>query len=123
MVVAVDSSRCLDQEAMKVAIDAAGFISDFGKSMLLSKAQAESIGVEKLDAHCSQAVLSRIAELMEHGVTDRYYEDVYTELIHSAQLTAKAVDIAGLNWAEIDTVEDLHFARQWIESRPRAQLV
>ncbi len=120
MVVAVDTSRSLDQEAMKAAIDTAGFIRDFGKSMPVSKAQAESIGVEKLDAHCSQAVLTRIAELMAHGVTDKYYEDVYAELIHSGQLTAKAIDIAGLKWAEIDTVEDLYSARQWIESSPPA---
>ncbi len=112
MVVAVDTSRELDQEAMKVEMDSAGFIRDFGKSMSVAKARAESIGVERLDADSNHAVMSRIAELVSDGINDRYYEDVYAELILDGKLTAKAVDIAGRPWAEVDTFDDLGVARR-----------
>jgi len=118
MVVAVDSSRHLDQESMKTQIDGNGLVLDFGKSLPLSKSHAESIGVEKLDRNSGQVVLSRIAELVSQGITDRYYEDVYAELIQSVKLTAKTVDIRGLSWTEVDTLEDLELARQLVEQLP-----
>ena len=64
MAVAVDSSRELDPEAMKVEIDTNGHIQDFGKSISLARSHAESIGIEKLDAISSNMVTSRIEDLM-----------------------------------------------------------
>ena len=118
MVVAVDSSRQLDQEAMKAEIDRNGYIRNFGKSISLAKSHAESIGIEKLDATSSGKVMSRIEELMAQGVTDKYYEDVYADLIQNSKLAAKAIDIAGLPWTEVDTFEDLILARQLVTSPP-----
>jgi len=111
MSVAVDSSRTLDEEAMKVEIGHDACIRNFGKSLSLSSAVAESIGIEKLDAGCAELVFSRIRRLADAGTTDRYYEDVYAELIREGILEAKAVDVAGIGWTEVDTLEDLQCAR------------
>ncbi len=111
MSVVVDTSRKLDNEAMKVDIDDEGCIRDFGKGLPLSRARAESIGVEMLDADSANLVFARICDLMKRGKTDKYYEDVYAELIREGALQPKAVDVAGLAWSEIDTLEDLNSAR------------
>lgn len=115
MVVAVDRSRVLDHEAMKAVIDADGLVQDFGKSIPIEMAHAESIGIEILDSQSGQTVFSRIETLVASGVRDRYYEDVYAELIRESKLAGKAIDIAGLKWTEVDTLEDLTRARQWVD--------
>jgi choline kinase len=116
MVVAVDRSRQLDQEAMKAEIDENGLIRDLGKAIPIAKSHAESIGIEKLDAKSSNSVMSRIQYLIANGVTDRYYEDVYADLIRDSNLVAKALDITGLGWTEVDTFEDLEVARKLVAS-------
>jgi choline kinase len=116
MLVAVDSSRELDQEAMKAEVDDNGLIRRFGKSIPAAAASAESIGVEVLDVTSNHTVMQRIGSLIAQGVTNRYYEDVYSELIQDSKLTAKALDVAGLRWTEVDTLEDLQLARQLVAS-------
>lgn len=116
MVVGVDRSRRLDQEAMKAEIDERGRVINLGKSISIAKSQAESIGIEKLDANSTRLVMSKIEELRESGVIDRYYEDVYAELIRESGLVAKGLDIAGLRWTEVDTLEDLELARGLVAS-------
>ena len=116
MMVAVDTSRNLDQEAMKAEVDENGLIRRFGKSIPLATASAESIGVEVLDGISNFTVMRHIESLISQGVTDRYYEDVYSELIRDSKLTAKALDVAGLRWTEVDTFDDLERARQLVAS-------
>jgi len=118
MTVAVDSSRHLDQESMKAEIDADGYIRDFGKTMPVARAKAESIGIERLDAACGEVVLSRIADLLQRGITNKYYEDVYAELIGEGLLAPQGLDIAPLAWSEVDTREDLELARALAASAP-----
>ncbi len=116
MSVAVDTSRDLDLEAMKVQMDTDGSVIDFGKSMPLNRAHAESVGIEKLDVRSSREVFSRIEELERSGIVNRYYEDVYADLIRESKLEARAIDIAGLVWTEVDTFEDLKHARELVQT-------
>ncbi len=114
MLVAVDSSRELDQEAMKADVDENGLIRRFGKSIPLASTSSESIGVEVLDGTSNRTVMRRIESLIERGVTDRYYEDIYSELIGESKLTATALEVAGLQWTEVDTFDDLERARRLV---------
>lgn len=114
MSVAVDTSRALDEEAMKVEIDDGGFVRDFGKKLPQVRARAESIGIERLDAESGNLVFARIRSLVKEGQTDKYYEDVYAELVRNGQLRPKAVDVAGLGWSEVDTLDDLEEAKALI---------
>lgn len=116
MIVGVDTSRKLDDEAMKAEIDENGVIRDFGKHLPRHRARAESIGIEILDAESGKEVLSRITTLMHGGQTQKYYEDIYAELIREGLLEPTAVDVAGLPWSEIDTLEDLELAKTLIAS-------
>lgn len=114
--VAVDRTRELDSEAMKVRVEGDNRIVDFGKGLTPSCSHAESVGIESLDVESAHAVFARIKRLEQAGVVDRYYEDVYAELIQESRLQARAVEVSPLCWTEVDTFEDLAHARSLIES-------
>jgi choline kinase len=114
--VAVDRTRKLDSEAMKVQLGTDNSIVDFGKGLPAGSADAESVGIESLDARSAGQVLGRIKELVRANVVDRYYEDVYAELIRESRIAAHAVEVSPLVWTEVDDFEDLHCARQLIQA-------
>jgi choline kinase len=115
--VAVDRTRPLDAEAMKVQMGAGESVADFGKALPLDRAQAESVGIESIDAQSASEVFGRIAQLERAGQLDRYYEDVYAELIRESRIAARAVEVSPLAWTEVDTFDDLAHARALIEAR------
>lgn len=115
MYVAIDRTRPLDAEAMKVSV-VGGAITRFGKGLEVSVAHAESIGIERLDARSAQVVFTRIDQLKQAGITDRYYEDVYSELIERRELSAVPIEVSPLAWTEVDTLQDLEAARALVQS-------
>jgi choline kinase len=111
----VDSSRKLDAEAMKVIVEGRA-IKRFGKSVPLAESHGESIGIERISSSASGRVFDALDERVAAGVTDLYYEDVYSEMIERGELRAEAADVSGLRWTEVDTFEDLEAARRLFTS-------
>jgi len=107
----IDSGRHLDAEAMKVVIEG-GLIRRFGKDVPLSSSHGESIGIERVSSSASGKLFDALVERVEAGVTNLYYEDVYSQMIGRGQLAAEAADVSGLRWTEVDTFEDLEVARR-----------
>jgi choline kinase len=108
--VAVDGVRPLDAEAMKVVVRADRRILRFGKPIAVADAHGESIGIERIDASMSPVLFDAIAALDSRGICNRYYEDVYSELIGDGRITASAVEVGDLRWTEIDDRNDLERA-------------
>ncbi|MGC4070017.1 MAG: phosphocholine cytidylyltransferase family protein [Polyangiaceae bacterium] len=111
LAVAVDGKRALDEEAMKVQVDAQGRISRFGKAIAVRDAQGESIGIERLSARAGAQVFDAIARLEERGICDKYYEDVYADLIEEGKISARAIEVGDLRWTEVDSQADLAHAK------------
>jgi choline kinase len=111
LAVAVDSGRMLDAEAMKVVV-ASNVIRRFGKDVPLAESHGESIGIERIDAAASKKLFDALDARVAAGVTNLYYEDVYSQLIAQGQLVAELADVSGLRWTEVDTFEDLETARR-----------
>jgi choline kinase len=107
----VDSRRKLDAEAMKVVVEG-GSIRRFGKAVPLSASHGESIGIERIAASASTKLFDALDARIAGGVTDLYYEDVYSEMISRGELEAEVADVSGLRWTEVDTFEDLEAARR-----------
>lgn len=105
----VDSSRKLDAEAMKVVVSGERIVR-FGKDVPLVQSHGESIGIEHIDARASGKLFAALDERVHAGVTDLYYEDVYSQMIERGDLEAAAADVSGLRWTEVDTFEDLETA-------------
>jgi choline kinase len=109
LAVAVDGTRRLDSEAMKVRV-ASGRISAFGKQLRLDESAGESIGIERVDAAASAPLFEELSRAMNERRTDLYYEDIYSELIQTGQIVAEPVEVGDLPWAEIDDHQDLQRA-------------
>lgn len=110
LAVAVDASRAVDAEAMKVTSDSKGRILRFGKSIPVPDASGESIGIERVGASITDVLFDAIASLERRGVVDRYYEDVYSELLKEGKIGASAMNVGDLRWAEVDDMADLEHA-------------
>jgi choline kinase len=108
--VGVDPSRKLDAEAMKVVVEGSR-IRRFGKGVPLAESFGESIGIERIGAVASHKLFEALDERVAAGVTDLYYEDVYSQMIGRGTLEAEVADVSGLRWTEVDTFEDLQTAR------------
>ena len=82
-------------------------IRRFGKAIALAESHGESIGIERIAASASEKLFDALDARIAAGVTNLYYEDVYSEMISRGELEAEAADVSGLRWTEIDTFEDL----------------
>ena len=107
----VDSGRKLDAEAMKVVVER-GSIRRFGKDVPLTASHGESIGIERISASASEKLFDALDARIAAGVTNLYYEDVYSEMISRGEIVAEPADVSGLRWTEVDTFEDLEAARR-----------
>jgi choline kinase len=114
LAVAVDARRPLDAEAMKVRLGVGRRIAQFGKQIPLAEAAGESIGIERIAASAVEPLFDALDARIAHGQVDLYYEDVYSELIGLAVISAEAVEVGDLPWTEIDTPDDLERARALI---------
>jgi len=110
LVAAVDGVRPLDTEAMKVVVDAKNRIQRFGKAISVQEAQGESIGIERVTASMCPKLFDAISALEQRGIVGRYYEDVYSDLIATNQVSASAVEVGDLRWTEVDDLVDLERA-------------
>lgn len=109
--VGVDSRRKLDAEAMKVVVEGSS-IRRFGKDVSLSESYGESIGIERISASASGKLFDALDERIAAGVTNLYYEDVYSQMISRGEMVAEVAEVSGLRWTEVDTFEDLETARR-----------
>lgn len=105
---AVDPTRRLDAEAMKVRLrQGSRDIEAFGKGIPLAAAQGESIGIERVSGRVAGALFDALDAAGRAGDRGLYYEDVYSRLIQRGALVAEAIDVTGLDWCEVDTPADL----------------
>jgi choline kinase len=111
----VDSSRKLDAEAMKVVVEGPK-IRAFGKHVPLAHSHGESIGIERVSSSASARLFGELDARVAQGITDLYYEDVYSQMIERGTLDAEVADVSGLRWTEVDTFEDLESARRLFAS-------
>ncbi|NLE88264.1 MAG: phosphocholine cytidylyltransferase family protein [Myxococcales bacterium] len=110
LAVAIDRTRTVDAEAMKVIADG-DRITAFGKGISLDESAGESIGIERISGAAGQSIFARLTEAFAQGLVDRYYEDHYGDLIREGKLSAQAVDVGDLPWTEVDDHQDLAVAR------------
>lgn len=113
LLAAVDGSAPLGDEEMKVAVRA-GRIEGFGKALDPARAHGESIGVERIAADAVSSIVDGVGRAVTAGETHLYYEDVYDRLLEArgGPLDARAIDVSGLAWTEIDTPDDLARAQR-----------
>ncbi len=108
---AVDRSRPLDDDAVKVATAGQRVVA-VGKALPPGlAAAAESIGVARIDRRTARRVFAAGRSLLASGAAQAYYEAAFQQVIQDGAVF-RAADVTGLRWVEIDDHEDLRRAQR-----------
>lgn len=115
-VLAMISPEKMGEEEMKIALEPGdqpvGERAVVGLSKGLDPAESagESLGVQTIGASFHKPLLERLEQMSPEEKANSYYEDIFAELMgdeHVFYAHQVPVDC----WTEIDTVEDLEYAR------------
>ena len=108
----VDKNINLEAEEIKVIIDDSGHVIKASKEVNPNDAVGESIGIEKISSDTAQLLFAELKEMMKDKANHQdYYESGYERLI-AKNVIFNVLDITGLKWTEIDTVEDFATAER-----------
>ncbi|HET6561103.1 MAG TPA: phosphocholine cytidylyltransferase family protein [Marmoricola sp.] len=111
VLLAVDTSKELADEEMKVRVGADGELVRITKQMDPATAYGEYIGATLIEG----AAVPRLADALRATFErdpDLYYEDGYQEMVDRGQRVSTAVIPAGTSWVEVDDERDLARARE-----------
>lgn len=90
--------------------------ADGGRVVVMSKAlttyTGEYAGVTKLDAASSAQLEKQICEMVEDGRYTTWYEDALVQMIFERNFSLYAQDISQYEWTEVDSVDDLMYAKR-----------
>ncbi len=109
----------LDDEEIKMRLDARGCVVDLGKGIDPALSAGESIGLAVFSARTGSALFRVLDKrVREEKRVREWYEPSFVELI-GAGVTLRAVDLGELACIEIDTEADLLRARAMVDARFR----
>lgn len=90
--------------------------ADQGRVIVMSKAltsySGEYAGVTKLDETSAIKLREKIEEMTADGLYTTWYEDALVQMVFDENFPLSAIDISQYEWTEVDTVDDLVFAKQ-----------
>lgn len=114
--VLVDRIKRMTEKSMKVAINDQGYVSRFGSELPPSICSAEIIGITKLSKEASKLTFQRVAGYIADGVHHVVWPYAINDVLED--LTITPVSANGLNWVNVNTLEDWQRAKQIAESLP-----
>lgn len=108
----IDKNINLDAEEIKVIVKDENRVVKASKTVNPEDAIGESIGIEKISSEAAQSLFSELELMMkDEQYHQEYYEAAYERLIEKG-IPFHALDITGLRWTEIDTIEDFATAER-----------
>ncbi len=108
-VLAYDSTSSRGREQTKVAIKQ-GRVVDLGKDLPASSARGESLGLLKFETDGARAMLEMVHALVREGQDNAWVVEAIRAVCSSVAIYG--VNVAGLEWVEIDFPHDLDVARR-----------
>jgi len=106
---AIDRNRCLDDDAVKIALGDGGILH-VGKELPRGAVPvAESIGLARIDRATAAALFPLCETMLAAGAREAYYEAAFQRLIEQG-FVFSAADVTGGKWVEIDDHDDLRRA-------------
>lgn len=106
----VDDHNQVDEESMKVYVNANGIITRVNKSLDIEESAGEYIGVLRLSKTDVVEFVKSTDKILKNGETDLYYEDAIDRA--TDKLTVYCASTEGVLWTEIDTLSDYKVAMQ-----------
>ncbi len=106
----VDYKKKLGSEEMKVIFDEQGNLKQINKKLDPLKSNGEYIGIAKIDKDTINAFKQTTKEMIEQGIND-YYEQIIQVMADNGT-EIKGHNIRDNLWIEVDTLQDLEYARR-----------
>ena len=110
IVLPYDARDC-EHEEMKVFIED-GKLKDISKTMDPSICHGEFPGIAYISPGKFELVKKKVAHLIEKGAIGSFFEAAIKEMLPKYSNDIEMVPITGERWWEIDTPDDLDFARK-----------
>jgi choline kinase len=110
VLLALDETKTLDEEEMKVTLDERGLMRRITKLMSPAEADGEYIGATLIQPHAADALATALEATWRRD-PDLYYEDGYQTLVDTGGEVGVA-RIGALPWVEVDNHDDLARARE-----------
>lgn len=107
---AIDNIKNLDNESFKIDIDRS-IIKNMGKELDITKSSGEFIGISKI-AKEDLVLLRKILITLIESNLQQYYDLAFKAL--SKETPLDFVYTNGLKWTEVDTYDDLEYAKKLI---------
>lgn len=102
----VDKNINLDAEEIKIIVNAQNHVIKASKEVNPEDAIGESIGIEKISSATAKILFAELNTMMKDKKNHQeYYEAGYERLIDK-NVIFNTLDITGLKWIEIDTLDD-----------------
>ena len=109
--IVVDDTKQLSGGETKVKITKGQIVKKIRASMDLSEANGEYVGIMKVSSKEAKKVLRQVKGLLDEGKYPLNYPRAFS-LVANEEDCFFACITQGLPWIEIDTVENLQYARQ-----------
>ncbi len=110
LLLALDVTKTLTDEAMKVTLDQHGTVAKITKQMPISAANGEYIGASLIGPAVAGDLTSALEETWQRD-PNLYYEDGYQALVDHG-VPVGAAPLPQLEWVEVDDHADLRRARE-----------
>jgi choline kinase len=114
---AVRSVGEIGLEEVKVTADRNDRVLAIGKHVPVRSAMGESVGIELFSATSARRLFRVLHQRIEQGGVNEYYEAAFQQIIDEGT-PLYGVDIGSMYASEIDTIEDLMAANEWLAQRP-----
>lgn len=111
-VMATDHSRIGQEDDTFKALIGAGQIIELTKQMDQNRVSAVAPGPVKFSKRGRNILFNVLDKIIHHGDKSQWCYSIFGQIAGDIQL--RSVDISGLPWIEIDTLEDLEQARKMI---------
>ena len=102
-----DSSRILDEEAMKYNLDKSDYINKISKELSVKRSVGEVVGIIRINFSEKQKFIEESHRIYEYN-NYAFYEEV----INTGVMKFNVIDISPHNWTEVDFPSDYKKARQ-----------
>lgn len=108
--IVIDNVKKLDGESFKVDINK-NIIKNMGKEISVENSDGEFIGISKVNKEDIVLFKKILFDLIE-GNPQQYYDIAFRDL--SKKISLDVVYTNGLKWTEIDTFDDLEYAKKLV---------
>ena len=115
----IDKGINVDTDEIKVIIDEQGKVLKASMNVASEDAVGESIGIEKISNETGKLLFHELKLMMQKKEHHQdYYEVAYERLIEKG-IVFNTLDITGLKWTEIDTLDDFDLAKSIFDTSPK----